>query len=710
LENERYRDWNEGKSGRLLWVSADAGCGKSVLAKYLTVFLKKRNPGSNVCFFIFKNGSAEQEDAVHAISAILHQICSFQPELLEHAIIRQKNFARGANLKKPFEALWDVFLDCIHDKRLKDTLCVIDALDECERSTRALLVEQLALLFGTDNLKHFPFKLIVTSRPDNTIKKSFGTLSNIRLRGEDEIVSLNKDIQFFVQESVDRIAAQSDLPSDLLNDLQKALINGADFTFLWTSLMIKLLEEGSHDGVSRTDLEAILQSRNLDDIYEHLLSKSAFPLKAKKMLYLVIAAERPLTLDELRIAVEVHHDYVRRYRRTLPPGLQLDKRKARDFSRMEQAGPSHSYRRVTTLDLLKDRLKYPFSNHIRLLCGHFLRIRGNKVYLVHQTARQFLLRERSKEDFSVGYYLREFRWNISCPTGRELRYMEQHGIPDYVEGEKEDLITQQLQVWRQSIRSDVANRYMLQLCVDYLELVGGQSDIQLPHQISAPAVHDYSAKEKDALEWYYEVKGHPCGAFLDYAARYWVAHYQDVRVDVDDYFDYLCKPDQRIFHLWIQQHPSFIDAHQDKWPKEASSIRHCSIPAQHVLDHFDLDEEANELWDQENLDGPHYWEQNYQESQSTSEEDEYEFGRTTRRHSRPPRGSKVPDRIRAFRNQQRETIARNEEVASNPERISNSVLSKGNSLRFSSISSDIVKMTKASPAASVQKGFKVNQV
>jgi hypothetical protein len=88
FENERYRDWNEGKSGRLLWVSADAGCGKSVLAKYLTVFLKKRNPGSNVCFFIFKNGSAEQEDAVHAISAILHQICSFQPELLEHAIIR----------------------------------------------------------------------------------------------------------------------------------------------------------------------------------------------------------------------------------------------------------------------------------------------------------------------------------------------------------------------------------------------------------------------------------------------------------------------------------------------------------------------------------------------------------------------------------------------------------------------------------------------
>jgi hypothetical protein len=71
---------------------------------------------------------------------------------------------------------------------------------------------------------------------------------------------------------------------------------------------------------------------------------------------------------------------------------------------------------------------------------------------------------------------------------------------------------------------------MLQVCVDYLELLGSQEDIQLPHQISAPAVPNYSADVKDLLEWYCEVKGHPCSAFRDYAARYWVALYQDVSV------------------------------------------------------------------------------------------------------------------------------------------------------------------------------------
>ena len=35
IAHELFRDWQESKSSRMLWVSADPGCGKSVLAKYL---------------------------------------------------------------------------------------------------------------------------------------------------------------------------------------------------------------------------------------------------------------------------------------------------------------------------------------------------------------------------------------------------------------------------------------------------------------------------------------------------------------------------------------------------------------------------------------------------------------------------------------------------------------------------------------------------
>jgi protein SERAC1 len=34
---------------------------------------------------------------------------------------------------------------------------------------------------------------------------------------------------------------------------------------------------------------------------------------------------------------------------------------------------------------------FPLESHIRLLCGNFIRIIRNKIYLVHETAREFLL-------------------------------------------------------------------------------------------------------------------------------------------------------------------------------------------------------------------------------------------------------------------------------------------------------------------------------
>jgi hypothetical protein len=470
FSTDLYRDWNESSTGRLLWISADAGCGKSVLAKYIIQYRRKRYPESNVCFFVFKSGNPEQEDSVHALSAILHQICSFQPELLEHAISEQRDLSRGTKMKKTFDALWEVFEACIHDNRMRDTVCVMDALDECEEETRALLVKKLSLLFVSNQRQDFTFKLIVTSRPDNIIKYYIGMIPKIRLRGEDTIEHLNNDIRLVVQASVEEIVTRSDLPSDLLNGLQDTLIEGSDLTFLWTSLVIQLLKEGSVGGMSKADLARILRTRNIDDIYEQLLSGRRQAMKARKILYIVVAAGRPLTLDELSVAVEVHQDYRREIRDAFPARSKRDHGRTADFKVMDEASPFKSYGKVANLDALAEHL-HPFSNHLRSICGHFLRVRGRKVYLVHQTARQFLLRKRSREDFSVGYYLRYFRWNISCPTAKELHHMRQYGLPSIFEGIKVEAESERPAVFKNFMLPDVSNRYLFQICVDYLGLL-----------------------------------------------------------------------------------------------------------------------------------------------------------------------------------------------------------------------------------------------
>lgn len=676
---------------------------------------------ANICFFIFKNGSQEQEDSVYAISAILHQIFSFQPELLEQAIPKQRLFTRGINLRKPFEALWKVFTDCLQDRRLRDTICVLDALDECEQSTRALLVEGLANIFTKSNREKITLKLFVTSRPDNIIKSALRPIQVTRVRGEDELEALNHDIRLFVQASVDELAARSNLPSDLLAGLQEALIEGADFTFLWTSLVIQLVKEGPLSGMSQADMESILRTRSLDDIYEHLLSGRPHRLKAQKMLYIVIAAARPLTIEELSIAVEIHQDYRRAQRKLLPPGNKLDTRNAAAIKKMGNSDPSQSYHKLGNFNDINKHIKYPFSNHIRSLCGHFLRIRGRKVYLVHQTARRFLLRESSKGDLSTGYYLRDFQWNISCPTAKELQQIEQHGIPGLFQGRKEVTESQPLPPWRHSLRYDVSNRYMLQVCVDYLGMLEGEGLVKQPAQGSTHGLlgdtspNSSSANQNGDIVWYCYIKEQPYGAFLNYAARYWVDHYQDVREDVNGYFDYLCEPTNPIFNLWIQEHPSFVSVQQSSLTsqdaisiprdEELTSFDTREISIHNVLDHFELDKEFSEMWDQENLNDSQYW--NYYESDlaSNTEEDESEHG--IGRKSRISRMSKLPDRIRASRIKARDAIDRSKPMASNPGRGVNSFLTVGSSLRFSSMTgANFDEAGKEAPVAlTIEKGF-----
>jgi hypothetical protein len=711
---ERYRDWNDSSTGRLLWISADAGCGKSVLAKYIIQYHRKHQLESNVCFFIFRKGNPEQEDSVYALSAILHQICSFQPELLEHAISKKRDLTRGARLKKAFDALWGVFEDCIYDKRMKNTVCIMDALDECEDMTRTLLVEQLSLLFASSRRQDFAFKLIVTSRPDNIIKYAFGTIPNIRLRGEDTVEGLNNDIRLFVEASVEEIVARSEFPSDLLNGLQDTLIEGSDLTFLWTSLVIQLLKQGSLGGMSKTDLAGILRTRSIDDIYEHLLTGRRHALKARKILYIVVAAGRPLTLDELSVAVEVHQDYRRGMWDALSSRSERNHRRALAFTTMDEASPSKSYGKVANLEALADNLHHPFSNHLRSICGHFLRVRGRKVYLVHQTARQFLLRKRSREDFSVGYYLRDFHWNISCPTAKELQYMREHGIPSIFEGSKAEAESEPSPVFKNFILPEVSNRYLFQICVDYLGLLGRTEDQEkfdkkvdsrvsakrdMPGKCQVLSLEDIPEMDELALEWSREIKKHAAGVFLEYAARYWVDHYRDVRAEVDGVFDYICEPLTHIFRLWIQQHPQFKDYHNQRQEHgfdiarvsrdDAKGIayhKHSEIPLENVLDYFDLDARVDEQWYDDNIDGTFYWAQD--EDAMNSNNHDVEDLRAKSKFNESLNKSRVPDRIRAYRREQQKNAEHLPYLTSgsNPGTAGHSFPVSGNSLKFSSVS------------------------
>ena len=74
VAHELFLDWQESKSSRMLWVSADPGCGKSVLAKYLVDSVLATTESRTVCYFFFKDDFEDQKSIVSALSCILHQL------------------------------------------------------------------------------------------------------------------------------------------------------------------------------------------------------------------------------------------------------------------------------------------------------------------------------------------------------------------------------------------------------------------------------------------------------------------------------------------------------------------------------------------------------------------------------------------------------------------------------------------------------------
>jgi protein SERAC1 len=301
---------------------------------------KTESSSKNICYFFFKADNDEQRDPVHALCAILHQIYTVQPVLIKHA---KERLEIKSNNTWNLGTLWKNFTATVNDPQSNNTLCFIDALDECDSLPGRELINLISKYFTTrqeSELGSSPLylKLLITSRPENSIKAAFDRpqfasenrnisqdstlnveaesrkpdrveqVSMIRLRREDETDAICRDIELVVKAAIRGIILEG-LPAPLLSDLEGELISRADRNFLWTTLMIKLLKERSEAGASRRELDAILQSRSIDAIYAGLLEGRKDPAQARKMLNIIVAATRPLTLEELNIALAIKPDY-----------------------------------------------------------------------------------------------------------------------------------------------------------------------------------------------------------------------------------------------------------------------------------------------------------------------------------------------------------------------------------------------------------------
>ena len=310
LDHVDFLTWRKSQSSKLLWLSADPGCGKSVLAKYLVdrrgEALSVKSTRPTVCYFFFKDGDIERRDGAKAVCALLHQLFMQQPQLYRHA---EEDFrTKSDSFLNDLDTVWSILMKAVADSSQAETVCILDALDECQEDSRSALVAKLVQLY-----RHVDFinngrpivKFLVTSRPEFNIIRDFEELTEVRLRGEEESEQVRREIDLVIQKKVQDIGKRMRLSLSQQSSLQNTLLGIPQRTYLWLHLTFDAIEKKLL--LTGKDIAAIASiiPKNVDQAYTAMLDKSPDKDMARKLLHLILAAKRPLSLQEINEAMVI---------------------------------------------------------------------------------------------------------------------------------------------------------------------------------------------------------------------------------------------------------------------------------------------------------------------------------------------------------------------------------------------------------------------
>jgi len=393
--------------------------------------------------------------------------------------------SHGPQLTESFTVLWDLLLEVCEETEACQVVCVIDALDECEGVGRELLIDCLNALSTsarpcTAESNTGCLKFFVTSRPYDDIQHRFDRRI-VRLAGEEETELVRQEIDLVIRYRVPKVASQLNLDANTQCILQQRLLDADNRTYLWLHLILEDILKRSVRVQTPKKLERFMNElpTSIYEAYDHMLQRSPDPEAARKLLHIVLAAVRPLTLREMNMALNIED--------------------------------GQESREDVDLDPEDD-----FAAHLRNICGLFVFISGvdSKIYLIHQTAKEFLVDARTTDQDS----------NSDSPASS---------------------------MWKHTMDPGVSHRTLAQVCINYLSFSTFETE---PFR---------SESEKEDGHLYRSIPLGPrytrylkTHEFLDYAAKYWAFHFRHARISngLITGWALICKPSTARFDTWFQIH------------------------------------------------------------------------------------------------------------------------------------------------------------
>lgn len=369
IRKENFHCWRDSENIQMYWISAKPGTGKSVLSGYIIKYLKDLN--QDCSFYFFAHGNSPKSAIGSFLRSIAWQMAFFHPEALRTVLEvceKDEQFS-----KKDYRIVWrKLFADGILRVKFdRPQYWVIDALDECTAES-----ELIALLLKATELS--PIRILVTSRNrfESHVQMVQATTDVVseEIRAEDT----NADISLYLEANMNHLPS---VDEETRRSMVAQILMKSAGCFLWVSLVLQELKQVH----TSTEIRQVLEDvpTDMDELYFRIVdSMSRIPhgkALAKSILAWTVCSARPLTTHELYHALQI------------------------DIS--------------DTIDNVQ--------KSIIASCGQLVYVDAqSRVQMVHQTARDFLLRSSINSEFAVDEMSGHKRLAMTCLqylNGSEMR-------------------------------------------------------------------------------------------------------------------------------------------------------------------------------------------------------------------------------------------------------------------------------------------------
>lgn len=261
-EDAAYNTWRSGDTN-LLWINGGPGKGKTVLSIFLTQELERK---IDTIFYFCSNDDQERNNATAVLRGLIWHVTGKRPQLADGLLEHLSDEKRTqAALTSP-ETLWSIFVKMLKDSRVGTKYCVLDGLDECNEDSQRWLVAKLMDLVSVDVLgsSNIAFKIAIISRSGLGLARC----TQVRLDPDND-KQVGKEIQTFVSSRVQQLASMVSLPAELHHEVQTALLDRSEGTFLWVGFaMAELLKK--KNGYQDTKGSLLPTKRSAGDIWSNV--------------------------------------------------------------------------------------------------------------------------------------------------------------------------------------------------------------------------------------------------------------------------------------------------------------------------------------------------------------------------------------------------------------------------------------------------------